>query len=258
MNWERAREAGFTLLELLVTLAIVLIVAGLLVTAIVKGKAKAVTIQCSNNLRQHGIALQSFVQEHSVYPLVLNPGSRLGIEPDHYSSMWAALARHGLGSLEDKTPSVHVCPGGVKFSREAKEGGRRLGGYAYNVHGMGRRLEDEALGLGGMTQTTNYLVGPVHESLVANPSGMIAMGDGVRGWDDTLEDGTGFISRTPDAKEYEGSNERVPLLHQKRLVILFADGHVVTMRLERLFQDRSDAALALWNRDGLAHRERLR
>ena len=86
---------------------------------------------------------------------------------------------------------------------------------------------------------------------------MVAMGDGVRGWNTTYEDGVGFISRTPDAEEYAGSSLRVPQRHQKRLTILFADGHVNSLTLERLFKDRSDDALRIWNRDNQPHRERL-
>jgi prepilin-type processing-associated H-X9-DG protein len=97
---------------------------------------------------------------------------------------------------------------------------------------------------------------PVPESAVINPTEMIAMGDGVRGWETTYEDGVGFLSRTP-TKEYAGSNSRVPRRHEGRLVILFCDGHVTPLSLKRLFEDKSDDALRLWNRDNQPHRERL-
>ena len=86
---------------------------------------------------------------------------------------------------------------------------------------------------------------------------MIAIGDGVRGWNRTYEDGVGFIARTPDARENAGSNSRVPKRHEGALNILFADGHVNSVTLKRLFEDRSDAALRMWNRDNQPHRERL-
>src|SRR5687768_7765263 len=85
----RRNRRGFTLTELLVSLAVLIILASLLATAVSSAKRKAQSTQCTNNLKQHGIALHSFLADHSVYPLVLNPGSRLGIEAEHYSSLWA-------------------------------------------------------------------------------------------------------------------------------------------------------------------------
>jgi prepilin-type processing-associated H-X9-DG protein len=87
---------------------------------------------------------------------------------------------------------------------------------------------------------------------------MITMGDGVRGWDETYEDGLGVVSRSSEAAEYAHSNQRVRQRHENRLMILFADCHVAPVRLQKLFADRSDSALAMWNRDDLPHRERLK
>jgi hypothetical protein len=39
--------------------------------------------------------------------------------------------------------------------------------------------------------------------------------------------------------------------------MVFCDGHVETLTLEFLFQDTSDEALHVWNRDHLPHRELL-
>ena len=251
------RRRGFTLVEMLVTITVLLILASLMAVAISSTKRKARSTQCTKNLKQHGVALHSFLADHSVYPLVLNPGSKAGIYEDHYSSIWSALEKHGLGPSTDEKGSVHVCPSAAIQERTLESPGRTIIGYAYNVHGMGRRLEDEPLGLAGIMRLNIYFVEPVPESAVANPSEMVAMGDGVRGWNTTYEDGVGFISRTPDAEEYAGSSLRVPQRHQKRLTILFADGHVNSLTLDRLFKDRSDDALRIWNRDNQPHRERL-
>jgi prepilin-type N-terminal cleavage/methylation domain-containing protein/prepilin-type processing-associated H-X9-DG protein len=248
---------AFTLLELLLAIAIAAILATLLGTGAAKAKTRGRSIQCANNLKQHGIAIHSFVQQHSVYPLILNPGYKLGIEPDHYGNIWAALAPHGLGPHTSKTPSVHACPSATFQISPQTNGSRSITGYGYNVHGLGQQHKDEPLGLAGRIQVGSYIIGPVPESAIANPSGLIAMGDGVRGWNKTYEDGVAFLARTPDAALYGGSEERVPARHQGRLLILFADGHVSAVPLTRLFEDRSDEALASWNRDGLPHRERL-
>ncbi|HEU5123226.1 MAG TPA: type II secretion system protein [Verrucomicrobiae bacterium] len=66
--FRRSRSAvtlqAFTLVELLVVLAIVSILASLLLPALAKGKQSAQSIACVGNLRQIGIALNTYVQDN--------------------------------------------------------------------------------------------------------------------------------------------------------------------------------------------------
>jgi prepilin-type processing-associated H-X9-DG protein/prepilin-type N-terminal cleavage/methylation domain-containing protein len=252
------KNSAFTLVELLVVIAIIAILAALLLTALSQAKGRAQQIQCANNVRQLGIGLQAFMTDNNSYPLL--------IDPPHGG--WMALLQHtelsAPGNPTNHTyfsqwsgQGVWKCPAADKPSDWPTN--RPYLSYGYNWYGMSARTDTNSLGLGGhYIFSVSHLPAPaVRESEVANPSDMMAIGDGVAGGNRVIQDGAWILWRTYGLTNYFGSTQRAYARHQGKANVVFCDGHVESPALKFLFEDTSDAALSRWNRDHQPHREKL-
>jgi prepilin-type N-terminal cleavage/methylation domain-containing protein len=105
---------GFTLVELLVVIAIIAILAGLLLPVLARAKGKALRISCVSQLRQVGLAMRSFANEHRDKFPPQAPISEGGTR-----TLTFAWIHYGVLSNELSSPRLLICPSDKERSAAA-------------------------------------------------------------------------------------------------------------------------------------------
>ena len=271
---------GFTLVELLVVVAIIAILASLLLPALSRARQSAHNAVCQSNLRQQAIGLAMYVGDNGVYSPSVTQNGRTW-------QMWMNYLERYVG---DKWPSnnvipgvanenpawrtgVYACPGytrvkGVYYTATAGV----AGAYAYNSGNGRQQFAAAPVGftsfvLHGLSEPA---LPPLAESEVVAPSQLIAIGDS------TLLTPTGVPSeiisvliQAPEfhallmVNQFEQTRSGYPLRptdfamlrrHGGQWNMAFCDGHVEGGKLAKFFDWRKDQVLRRWNRDNEPHK----
>ena len=103
-----SRKAAFTLVGLLIIIAVIAILAAMLLPALASAKRKAQRINCVNNLKQDGIAFRLWEGDNGdKYPMAVSTNKGGTME---YAEDGNAFRHFQVMSNELNTPKILICP----------------------------------------------------------------------------------------------------------------------------------------------------
>jgi prepilin-type processing-associated H-X9-DG protein len=264
---------------LLVVIAIIAILAALMLPSLFQAKSAARSLACKNNLRQYGIALNSYVGDQGHYPVYnFDPTDAEGVTQQYWHER---LLPYIGAEWAEKSP--FICSDYKGTTLSGNDNAVALGSYGYNAFGV--KLGYSSLGLGG-TFSHTLISGDlddipsegsrITDGDVRSTANMIGIGDATLIWmtkpminilygEDGDEGASGmahldinyrnFVQR----KAYPLSDKIIDATearHGGQYNISFCDGHVEALDRTRL-HERSFRALRRWNNDNLPHRDLL-
>ncbi|MFA9479337.1 type II secretion system protein [Phycisphaerales bacterium AB-hyl4] len=199
---------GFTLIELLVVISIIALLIAILLPALGAARESAKTIQCGSNLRQVGIALIMYADDHHGH---LPPGENRNWNfPGywHESLMKGSYFGTSYSSRPDYEQRVMIldCP------NEPAQTGRNIPYYGINPHISGRIWNPDVNGLDYLDANYPGTGRPYRD--IRQPSSTVMVADG-RG------NSNGMEPHLLALRSYVHVQR-----HQAAANILFADGHI--------------------------------
>ena len=181
----RHSERNFTLIELLIVIAIIAILAGMLLPALNNARGKARSISCVSNLKQSALANALYEGDYGRFCPFRN-GTHSSGSPWSAGQHWFGyretssddwdVSRGMLVSYLDKKGAVLTCPQAKLTPMEGATGmNGGVGGYGYNSYGIGSTAYFD--GYTGADSSSCWDNGGLSTSQIANPSQIVMFAD---------------------------------------------------------------------------------
>lgn len=207
------RAAGWTLIELLVVASILAILAGLLVPACQSALASARSAKCVSNLRQIGIALNSYAGDNNnCYPAITDPVSKKDWDQ-------AAIAPYLPLKPNGRQNAVMVCPA-------AQYAGARNPDLSRTYSAA-----EGLIGLNGGQVAWTYGI-PRNRNTIQHESTTLLLFEGAQSGGFTycnVVTTWTMISGTSDLKAGGTTSAYVDFRHKQGMRLLMGDGHVADL-----------------------------
>jgi len=238
---DKKSEQGFTLLEMLMVVAITGLLASLLLPALAAAKARGRTATCKNNLRQMAHALAMYESDFGFFPGCGDPLIATNNFPWDFPSTnsWIVRIQPYTGTNSD----VFSCPEYEPHMDWKKT--ITSDSFGYNASGSSQIYVDMDKNLGLGFGKNNF----IRSTALAAPADMIEIGDL------QLPNSVWCNIMSPWHKQPLGNvNCVVPSRHSGGANIAFCDAHVQWQPQVRWIAENISAR-AVWNNDHQPHPE---